>query len=370
MTNLRFTPEWEVLEQLCVGLDSEDSKSKVLKVVSTETFDWGELLEQAIVHKLFSLLSFHVVNTFSSDIPVHKLIFQTFENQLELNLYKTKIFRSEASKLVEILSNEGILFAATKGIAYESSIYNSNGSRNFETDIDFMIDPDARTKVTSVLKKNGYQVGEYDRSSNSVVPHPREEELKFKLYPDHLLPYTVVTNDPLCKYLNIDIAFSFTWFNSEYVLPVCDALVDRKFQNIPGEKNQLPVLSDEYALIFTALHLFREAWFYEKWVKIGQDVNLMKFSDIINLSKAIYPGFDHAKFQQIIENCGLSKPLYWVFEHLDRTFGQSFVKDYNIQKVNDENYLNSAFTANQQLLYWTGSMRERLFIKDKRSLFR
>lgn len=362
--------EWDILEALCLDPIGLGGIEKITWLLNSEKFSWGELIEQATLHKMMSLLAFNIVHHIDrKKVFIPKLIFQLFEGCLSLNIHKTNLFRKEAARISDLLGNNGVKFAGTKGIAYESSVYKGNGSRNFEGDIDFMILPEDAEKVDRLLIENGYITGDYVKESNTVKPYKREKHLSYKLYPDHLLPRTVVTNDPLMKFLNIDFACSFTWYKGEYDVNLNEAFAKLHMQQIPGTSTLLPVLQEDYAFIFTILHLFREAWFFEKWNKLEQDVNLMKFADVILVYKTFFPEGNLDSLREKIEMYKITEPFFWVCKHLDKTFNLSITEALQLKSSKDDSFLNSAYLNSNEVMHWKGSMKERLFRKEKGKLF-
>ncbi|MFL5739967.1 MAG: nucleotidyltransferase family protein [Flavisolibacter sp.] len=365
----RLRPEWQILKLISIGIEANTKNRELIELFQSPEFSWGELIEQAILHRVLPLLAHTILYKLkSSELFIPVKIYQHFEQSLELNIYKTKIYRREAAKIAELLRRNGVIFAGTKGIAYESTLYQANGSRHLG-DIDFMIRPADRSKASNILLENGYKQGEYDVATNSVIPHPRETQIAYKLHPDHLLPIAVVTDDLFFKYIKFDVACSFTWHNSGFDVDMNEMLADTNEQQIPGFEAMLPVLNEENAFIFTILHLFKEAWFFEIWDEIQQDVNLMKFRDVITLYNNSVKSSQIPSLQNKIKKYGLTDPFYWVCHHLDNTFGFSLCDSLDLHLAQDPKYLNTAFSNKEKVAIWKGTMDDRLFAKSKKALF-
>jgi hypothetical protein len=368
-----FGNEWSILELVSMGIETEDDREYFRELVNAKELSWGILLENSLKHKILPMLAYHVIDFFEAENgevgkPIPKFVGRHLRAALEFNRHKTNLFRKAASKIVTGLSQLEIPFVATKGITFESSLYEGNGSRNLDTDIDFMIPYEFREKVSTQMENLGFISGFYHAKSNKILSHPRKEIITYNLNPDHLAPFVILTDDSLFKAVSIDFSNSFTWARSEYNLPTEEALVLRQFQAVPNSGVMLPCLSPEYTFIFTVLHLFREAWF-ERWIDFEQDVNLMKFGDVVRLWKTNRHIYGTREFMLLLEKYKIEKPIAWVLEHLDRTFHTNLVSSIGLANEISEEWLFSGHSSDSQPRIWSGSMRERLFYKDVRNLF-
>ncbi|MEO1367903.1 MAG: nucleotidyltransferase family protein, partial [Acidobacteriota bacterium] len=73
--DLTFGPEWAVLELLCIGLDEPDRRSRFDALITSGELHWGELLEQAIRHKMEVTLA-------------HELGFSPLRDQVPSRIYR------------------------------------------------------------------------------------------------------------------------------------------------------------------------------------------------------------------------------------------------------------------------------------------
>lgn len=366
--NLALGPEWAILELLCLGLTSPAEKSSFEELIMSRELSWGELLEQAIRHKILPLLAYHTTSsTFEELIP--RFVWRHLHETLRFNRYKTIVFRREAARLIEALQQQDVVFVNTKGIVFESCIYGGNGSRNLDLDIDFMILPKYRDTVCDIVDKLGYELADYDWASNKTKPHSRKDLMIFKLNPDHLPAFTLLTGDTLVPGIQVDFANSLTWARSPYEVPIEIALENRCFQPIPGHTHiQMPSFTPEFQFVFTVLHLFREAWF-ERWVNAEQDVNLLKFGDVIRLWRTYESNLKSGKFIGMLQKFEIVEPILWVLEHLDRTLGTVIVDSLGLQGQLDEEWLSSAYVTGGGVRTWQGTIRERLFNKNIKEAF-
>jgi hypothetical protein len=166
----------------------------------------------------------------------------------------------------------------------------------------------------------------------------------------------------------VDFANSLTWTNSPFDVPVETALSEISYQPLPGHPDvQLPTFSPTYQFIFTALHLFREAWF-DRWMEWNVDVTLSKFADVIRLWNAHRETLAGKEFVQVLEEFNITDSVLWVLEHTDRTFKTDIVSTLGLEGRVTEEWLSSAYGPGGKLRKWKGTMRERLHCKDRRKL--
>lgn len=365
---LALGPEWAALELLCAGR-ADTERDRLAGLLALPDFHWGELLEQALRHQMLPLLAYHVLELAQEKkIQVPGRIGQHCAEVLETNRWRLLVFRREAARVGGRLREIGVPFVATKGITFESTIYRGQGVRMLK-DIDFMIPPSARETVSDALQGLGYVPGEYDEATGAIVPHPRKLELIYALNPDHLPRHGRLNADPCVPFLYVDFANSLTWNKSSYEVPVEEALDTRRDLALPGVPGgAIPVFDPEFQFLFTILHLFREAWL-ELWVELELDVSLMKFGDVIRWFAGHRQQLAGGRFARLLEKYGVVEPVAWVLEHTDRSFGTGMTAELGLEHRVDENWLSRAHPAYGKEREWRGTMRERLWAKDRRALF-
>jgi hypothetical protein len=371
--NLALGPEWTLLELLCLGLTTLDEREMFEKLVRSSHIHWGEMLEQALRHKMLPMLAFNTsTGQLTETIP--RFIKSHLRTVLALNKYKTAIFRAEAAKIIKELNEQSIRFVCTKGITLESTIYQGNGSRYFG-DMDFMIAPSLGSVALRIISELGYRMGSFDWISGSVRPYKREIMAIYKLNPDHFPSLLLLINDPVVQYVRVDFATSLTWTRSPFTVPIETALAEIIYQPIPGIPDiQMPCFNPKFQFIFTILHLFREAWvFREGWTETllswETDVTLSKFADIIRLWRTHHNVLNTPDFIQTLEEYQIIDPILWVLEHTDRTFHTGIVPALGLEGRVTEEWLHSAGGVGGKRVQWKGTMRERLHCKDRRQLF-
>src|SRR5215467_2282791 len=326
-------PEWTILEVLPRGIADDSEHQTVRDLLLTDTLNWGELLEQALRHKMLPMLAHHIMSE-NVRFEVPTSIYQHLESVLEWNRWQIEVFRREAVRVAKRLTSRGIHFVVTKGIAFESTLYGALGTR-YMNDIDFMIAPRDREAVMSVMQELGF------RPFFSWAKDARREEISSRLNRDHLPKLARDVDEPGVRKINIDIANSLTWTKSPFDVPVQEALKDRVGLPIPGMPEvNLPCFRPVYQFLFTVLHLFREAWL-QKFVDFGTDVGLMKFGDVLRLIDQNHDELTDGELLRIMQTHSVTNAVAWVLRHMDNTFQTRTLELLALEKYGDERLLAS-----------------------------
>ena len=350
-------PEWTVLELLARGIIDDGERQMTRDLLLSETLDWGELLEQALRHKMLPMLGDHVISAgLRFDVPT--TIYQHLESTLEWNRAQIEVFRRETVRVAQALGAHNIHFVVTKGMTFESTLYRGLGTRHMN-DVDFMIAPRDRDTVMSVMQTLGF------RPFFDWAKDPRREEISSRLNRDHLPKLAREIDQPGTRKINIDIANSLTWTKSPFDVPVEEALANPVEQPVPGMSGvSLPCFRPTYQFLFTVLHLFREAWL-QKFVDFGTDVGLMKFGDVLRLIDQNHDELTNGELLRITEIHNVIHPVAWVLRHLDETFQMRTQKLFALQRYGDEELLASQMQSGAYVRASRQSMRERLQSKTR-----
>jgi hypothetical protein len=352
-------PEWTILELLARGVTDESEREMVRDLLLADSLDWGELLEQALRHKMLPMLAHQVISTgLRFDVPT--TIYQHLESALEWNRWQIEVCRRETVRVAQGLAGRGIPFVVTKGMAFESTLYDGLGTR-LMNDIDFMIAPRDREAVMTLMQELGF------RPFFDWAKDPRREEISSRLNPDHLPKLAREIDQPGSRIINVDIANSLTWTRSPFDVPVEEALENFVEQPVPGMSGMsVPCFRPTYQFLFTVLHLFREAWL-QKFVDFGNDVGLMKFGDVIRLVDRHCEQLTHGELLRIMEAHNLTHPVAWVLRRLDETFQTHTLELLRLEKHGDEELLARQMSSSGYVGAWGQSMRERLQSKARGS---
>lgn len=355
-----FGPEWTILELLAREIIDETERQRARDLLRADGLDWGELLEQALRHKMLPILAHHIISAdLRFDVPTS--IYMHLESALEWNRCQIEVFRRETLRVAQTLGDRGIRFVVTKGMTFESTLYHGLGTR-YMNDIDFMIAPGDRETVMTVMQELGF------RTFFEWAKEPRREEISSRLNRDHLPKLIRTTDEPGTRTIHIDVANSLTWTKSPFDVPVEEALKETVEQSIPGIPGAaVPCFRPVYQFLFTVLHLFREAWL-QKFVEFGSDVGLMKFGDVIRLIDQNRDELTDGELAKVMELHHVTHPLAWVLRRMDETFLTRTAELLALEKCGDEELLASQMQSSAYVGAWNQSMRQRLQSKSRGSV--
>jgi len=353
-------PEWTILELLARGIVDDLERQMVRDLLLADTLNWGELLEQALRHKMLPMLAHHIISAgLRFDVPTS--IYMHLESVLEWNRCQIEVFRRETVRVAQGLAERGIHFVVTKGMTFESTLYGSLGTRHMN-DIDFMIAPRDREAVLSAMQELGF------RPFFDWAKDARREEISSRLNRDHLPKLARDIDQPGTRIINVDVANSLTWTKSPFDVPVEGALENPVEQPVPGIPGvSIPCFRPIYQFLFTVLHLFREAWL-QKFVDFGTDVGLMKFGDVVRLIDRDRNELTDGELLRTLEAHNITDAVAWVLRRLDETFQTHTLELLALQKRGDEELLAGQMQSSGYVGAWGQSMRERLQSKNRGSL--
>ena len=328
-----FGPEWTILELLARGIVDDSEQQMVRDLLVAETLNWGELLEQALRHKMLPMLAHHVISAdLRFDVPTS--IYMHLESALEWNRCQIDVFRGETVRVAQGLAGRGIRFVVTKGMTFESTLSTVSVRRHMN-DIDFMIAPQDREAVMSAMQELGFHpFFEWARSLAGRKSAAGSTATICLSSPARI-------DQPGTRIINLDVANSLTWTKSPFDVPVEEALENSVEQPVPSMPGvSIPCFRPKSQFLFTVLHLFREAWL-QKFVDFGSDVGLMKFGDVIRLIDRDRAELTDGELLRTMESHRVIDAVAWVLRRLDETFHTRTLEMLALEKHGDEKLLAS-----------------------------
>jgi len=145
-------PEIELL-RLCAASSLSEERRLRVQALFRKPLDWDFFLEQAVFHRVFSL----VHKAFSSG-AMNGLPHETRERLRSLyfnNLVRNLAAEKELRRILEAMSESGVSAACYKGPVLAESIYGELGLRQFN-DLDLLVRESDLEAAVSVLRGLGY----------------------------------------------------------------------------------------------------------------------------------------------------------------------------------------------------------------------
>ncbi len=353
--------EWEALELLAAGLPAAGAEERLRALLRARELSWGELLEQAIRHRLIAALAVQVERLAVAP-PLR--IGEHLALVLRANRHRVRVLQEEACRLARRLEAAGVRFAAVKGAVLASSLYRDSGERMM-ADVDFLIPPAEGPQVERVLDDAGYVAGRYDAATRRVVHFSRRESIEFRLQPHHLPHRIKLLDDPLVDHVDVGFATHLAWTRAGFEVPLEPLLADAVAVPVAAGREELPALRPADELLLAALVLYKYASF-AVYLEAGCDVSLAAFADLVRLWRH---GVDPVVLRGRLADPQLRKTFTWSLEHTDRLFGTEILPRLGLAWEGSEDELHQVFFAGREVRIAPGGFRRRLYSKDRRLLF-
>lgn len=327
--------EWNALVLASGGAETEDDITSLRDVLATPGFRFAEFLEEAQRHKVLCRLAWVLQGTdMIGSVPEPYRTKLT--EALDANAQRNARLRATACQVTGWLRAADIRFAFTKGLVLDATIYQGTDTRVMG-DIDLMIAPADRERVNALFRRMGFAHGRYNCTSHRIDPLERREEIKYRMYPDHLPHFLKLTSDPRIPFVAVDVANSLTWASAPWQIPTEAALETIEWM---GDDAALPRMTWTYVFLFLVLHLFREGWFIEQMQR-DMNVSLARFADVYLTWRRHRSDVLQGGFEAVVRDYGLEQPVTWVLAHADEVFGSNMLERTGLQAFADDDWLRS-----------------------------
>lgn len=348
---------WRLLELASI-MDADEDGAETDSVVAG--VDWDLAVLAAIKHRLTPRLADFLIRSKRMSL-VPKELRRTLVQALHDNRHKAALATREAGRVVAALAERDVVVACTKGITFQSSLYDGLGGRSFE-DIDLMVHEESQGRVAEALVELGYLANmTVDFATAEVVPLPRRDVAMYRMYPDHLPHFLRPVTGLAVPYFVVDVCFDITWFGAAWRVPMREVLAELSRVRVEAFDDvvDLPALTAPHDFVFTAMHLFREGWFER--TAASSHLRLGQFADLWRRWRRMTPS-DVAALTELLGRHEIGPPIAWACHHLDAIFGSSVVTGLGLEEFCDDAWLHSARAVNGDALAWSGDMRARLML--------
>lgn len=306
-------PEWQFIEDL---VRERGAGRSVTAVRDCTGLSWGRLIEYAVRQKVLSVVTTWYATGTPIGGPTGRMAAFLMECH-RLNCHAIDVHAMHALELAREFEAQGIAMVVTKGTTFHGSIY-VVGERFAGSDVDLLVAPSNAKAAESTLRALGYCPGNYD-SRSRLVELDRKSAIKYAMSPDHLVPHCRVGTGYPIQAVQVDVALSVTWHDAPWQVPTEEVLQYRGQTAVSS--GVLPILGSPYDLIFTALHMYREA--NKPGTKFHLD--LMKLLDVVLLAdRCINSTQGSEAFIHEVARSALQEPVQWALSVCDEFFGTSF----------------------------------------------
>jgi len=236
----------ELIFVLSCAKYTETDKEKT-NALMTPNIDWDRVLRLAITHRLFPL----VYNTLNSldKTSVPEYVIKTLQQHCIKNALKVVSITNEIVRIINQMGENEIQPLILKGSPLSVKI-NEDSVFRPTNDIDILVDPLEFARAEKVLEQMGYK-----RYSPDFSLTPWQQKAYFKRH--HHFEYF-----HLKRAISVELHWRIRSFNIKR-FPTSSNLSTQKI-NIAG--CLVPVMDDEYWLLFLMVHGYKHMWSRLRWL--------------------------------------------------------------------------------------------------------
>ena len=292
--------------------------------------DWEKVIQVASKNKVLNLLYRNLIKlNLEKNIPhYYKML---FDDSCSCNYIRNEHKLLELEYIQKQAKDNGILMAVVKGGYLIDNIYRDRGIRK-TNDIDILIRRSDIKLLHNMMLQNGYQYGEYNSTSNSVIPPSKVQNMLYKTRMYNLLPYVKIDNSVPRKTVIFDFSFALDF--SLDTTPVEEMLESAVL------KNNALTLQPEHFFIHMCCHHYREAS-NVAWILLGKDLNLIKFCDVREFVLQNMNESTILKAVEFAKKHHLEKAVYFTIYFLREIYNDGYETDIlNLLNIEDEAFLH------------------------------
>lgn len=243
----RFFSKMSPELRLVLNCTKYESPNEEIRALLSSKINWDWVLRLSIVHGLFPL----VYNTLKSldDRLVPEYVLKTLQQNCIKNALKVFGMTDEIVRITKNMVEYGIQPLVLKGSALSVKI-NEDIALRPSNDIDILVDPHEFAKAEKILEQIGYK-----RYSPDFLLTPRQQKAYFKRH--HHFEYFNID-----RTIHVDLHWRIRSFEVKS-FPTTSNLATQKI-NMTG--CLVPVMADEYWLMFLMVHGYKHMWSRLRWL--------------------------------------------------------------------------------------------------------
>ncbi len=276
--------------------------------------DWGFIAGQLLNHRL----SGYFYEGLNSEQRYYML--PEFRRTINLLLKgQRKLAIETVNTLQPILNefdNQGIRYAALKGLVFHANIYKIGERRS--NDCDILVLEEDLEKLDKVLRKFGF----IQALGNSNTEATRKEKIIQRLNYHDLVPYVKEFNLDFLEKLRVDINFHFDSKDHD----ITKQIIDYGTTIYSNDKYKIKGLKWETHLAHLCVHFHREGS-NNIWVDDKRDVTLYKIVDIINTLRLHSSKEQLYNWLKLMKDFGLEQQCYFTLYHLMEFYPNEISED-------------------------------------------
>lgn len=312
---VNVSPERELLILAGRVNTIEGAADKAREIVSenSEVLSWPQFQDQALRHRLVSLLSHNFERWGMFDDAGPRVPNRDFyRSMLFFHRQRNAAILAEADALLELLEEHRDDVLPRKGAYLVPYVYGDPGLRPM-ADIDLLVRPQVAGAVARILAERGYRPNTVDADRRSSRPIDRRTELFWRIHTNNLpVMNRLVPDNPYLEVLAVDVVTALSQPKSPFRLPVEDVLARAVDHRLPSGRT-IRVLDPVDLLIDLCCHLFKESTTV-RYLYRGKHQRLIQYCDI---AEVLATGdVAHGELLERVDRYGIAQPVYFSLAHL------------------------------------------------------
>lgn len=295
----------------------DESILKEIKKLLSHKLRWEKVLKYAINCKCVGLIYFNM-RRFGLMVYIKPIIYNIFKYYYACNKCKNELFLEEKRNLIEIFEKKKVIVYPLKGARLLDEVYTDLGARALN-DLDFLCDVEDRILIDSIMRKKGYEQGDFDWNSFSIKRMDRQKLIGWKINLNTIPIYLKksVEENSIIDFFAVDFSYALDLKK--------DIRVTKKILN-NGSANEMDPID---FLLHLCCHLYKEA---EEiiWIKAAADLNLIKFCDIREFILYHFGSVQNEQLSRIInraEEYNCWKELYFSLYFVEEIYHDNIIKE-------------------------------------------
>ena len=317
---------------------------------------WDDFLELLSFHKLLARSYLHIVqNNMYGVLP--RYVYQILQNQYNLARYRYSMTINMICSMFDVINKSGISYCTIKGFTLmkDGFPHTIRESR----DVDILIHKKDYHLIDEVLKSFGCVQGEYNFKTKEIKKS-RYQEIAYLIDTHQVLPYCLLTGDPLFPFIKIDVQFEYNLQKRMNYSIDYDEVIERRIKNIDDEINAY-ILDPFDNFLMLCTHLYGEAVIFSEICK-GKDLQLSKIADIFQwLQKYAKNYCWGTKVKTILEynmQIPVAYSMYLVYIVYNIEIAKSILDKLHIV---DYSFVDYYYNESNELTRWDKPVLERMF---------
>ncbi|MEK4059713.1 MULTISPECIES: nucleotidyltransferase domain-containing protein [unclassified Paenibacillus] len=339
------------------GVWNGEHEAKARELLSHH-LDWKDILYQGLTHRVLNLMFYHLKRLELVHV-VEEEVVKVMKSQSKVYALRNQFYFEELGSIYRKINEKGLRAVILKGNYLAAHVYPSIETRTFN-DLDLLISLSDGEQFVQILESLGYIQGEYNRSTDEIIPGTRKQKIMHQMATHELQECLKKTEHPFVSLLQVDLNHDVLWKgNCPYKISTEELLSRARETEVLGHKCH--VLDYEDFLIQLACHLYKEAVMLN-WIADLRDLKLYKYADMLMYIEHYQDKLDWDKLISFCQEHSCEKVVYYAFFYVNYIYG-NVIPEHVMKALEPEDkaYLDEYGIENTVTAKWEVDFFTRIF---------